>query len=275
MFIITRVLASLEARLNQPWISIWRTIYFNFRTMPFRTAIKFPVFIYGRVHLFGLNGKVCFENTPIKRGMVKIGINGDSFNLFNHSGFVQLSSANSILIFEGPCRVSLNAILRVCAGELRLGEFTRIGTDSKIICNGGKVKIGSFTGITFGCVVMNSGFHYFYDEIKHGYHNRTKNIEIGSYNWIGNRSTISGGCKTKDYSIICSNSLLNKDYTQIEGEHVLLGGIPARLLKVGMKRVFSPQCELEISKYFNQHPEHTFFQRDEIPDKPKELIKEM
>jgi len=52
MNFLKRILASLEARLNQPRLSLWRTIYFNFRTMPFCIAVKLPVFIYGRIHLF-------------------------------------------------------------------------------------------------------------------------------------------------------------------------------------------------------------------------------
>ena len=75
MNIIRRICGSLEAHLNQPKLSLWRTVYFNFRTMPFSMAIKLPVFIYGKVRLWGLNGEVSFENTFIKRGMVKIGIN--------------------------------------------------------------------------------------------------------------------------------------------------------------------------------------------------------
>lgn len=66
MNLLARVLGSLEARLNQPWLSIWRTLYFNFRTMPFKVAIKLPVFIYGRVRFFMLNGSVIFEKTKIK-----------------------------------------------------------------------------------------------------------------------------------------------------------------------------------------------------------------
>ena len=68
MNIIRRICGSLEAHLNQPKLSLWRTVYFNFRTMPFSMAIKLPVFIYGKVRLWGLNGEVSFENTFIKRG---------------------------------------------------------------------------------------------------------------------------------------------------------------------------------------------------------------
>ena len=75
MSVLSRICGSLEARINQPRLSILRTIYFNFRTLPFKQAIKLPIFIYGRVRLFGLNGEVIFENTYIKTGMVKIGKN--------------------------------------------------------------------------------------------------------------------------------------------------------------------------------------------------------
>lgn len=107
--IITRVLGSIEARMSQPWFNPLRTVYFNFRTLPFRQAIKFPVYIYGRVRFFMLNGRVRFENTPIKRGMVKIGINGDSFSLFDHTGYIQLSSLDSEIIFEGIIRKTKRA----------------------------------------------------------------------------------------------------------------------------------------------------------------------
>lgn len=41
MSLFIRALASLEARLNQPMLSLWRTVYFNFRTMLFRVVVKF------------------------------------------------------------------------------------------------------------------------------------------------------------------------------------------------------------------------------------------
>ncbi len=274
MNIISRICGSLEARLNQPRLSLWRTLYFNFRTLPFATAIKFPVFVYGKVRLFMLNGTVCFENTSIKRGMVKIGINGDSFSLFDHSGFISLASSDSKLIFEGPARIALNAKIRVIKGELRLGKFVRIGSDARVICNGGNIDIGAFTGITFGCTVMNSSFHYTYDENKHCYRNRTSPIYIGAYNWIGNQTTILGRCKTKDYTIIGTGSLLNNDYTKDSGTYPMLVGRPAKTVATGIKRVFSPNAEKEITKLFACNSEPTVY-APEIEDHPENLIIEM
>lgn len=67
MSIIHRLLASLEARLSQPRLSLWRTAYVNFRLLPFAQAIHFPIFIYGRVKLFILTGSVEIK-APIKKG---------------------------------------------------------------------------------------------------------------------------------------------------------------------------------------------------------------
>ena len=274
MNIIRKICGSLEARLNQPQLSLWRTVYFNFRTMPFSMAIKFPVFIYGKVRLFMLNGSVCFENTLIKRGMIKIGINADSFSLFDHSGFVQLGSKDSKIVFEGPCRIALNTKIRCVAGELRFGEFVRIGSDTKVVCNGGNIYIGKFTGITFACTIMNSSFHYTYDKNNHCYRNRTSSIYVGAYNWIGNQTTILGRCHTKDYSIVGSGSLLNHDYTKEEGEYPMLVGRPAKIVAVGIKRIFSPNVEKEISKLFESTQKSVIYS-DEITDYPENLIIEM
>lgn len=272
--IITRVLGSIEARMSQPWFNPLRTVYFNFRTLPFRQAIKFPVYIYGRVRFFMLNGRVRFENTPIKRGMVKIGINGDSFSLFDHTGYIQLRSLDSEIIFEGPCRIALNTKIRVTMGTLRFGEYVRIGTDTKVICNGGKISIGAFSGITFGCTIMNSSFHYTYDIQRQGYCNRTSIIELGKRNWIGNQTTILGKTKTKDDTIVGTGSLLNKDYTKYPEEYPLLGGRPAKVVREGIKRVFSPHTEMQVTSLFKDS-KASFVVSPEIFDDVTNIIIEM
>lgn len=274
MNVIRKICGSLEARLNQPRLSLWRTVYFNFRTMPFHVAVKFPVFIYGKVRLWGLNGRVCFENTSIKRGMVKIGISADSFSSFDHSGFVQLGSQDSKIVFEGPCRIALNTKIRCVAGELRFGEFVRIGSDTKMICNGCNIYIGKYTGLTFGCTVMNSSFHYTYDINKNGYRERTFSIHIGAYNWIGNQTTILGKCCTKDYTIVGTGSLLNHDYTKEDGNYPMLVGRPARVVATGIKRVFSPNVENEVNMLFKNTQEPIVY-CNEIIDCPENLIIEM
>ena len=274
MNIITRICASLEARLSQPWLNPLRTVYFCFRTMPFRTALKLPVFIYGRHRLFGLNGKVEFTGTPVTTGMVKIGINRDSFTLFDHSGFIQLGSASAKIIFEGPAVISVNAKIRVVSGTLTMGKYSRIQASSKIVCNGSYIKIGNYSGITHECVVMNSGFHHIYNVNTRSLKRATRPIVIGDYCWIGNRSSVTAGAVLKDHTIVCSNSLVNRDYSKAEGDFPLLGGAPAKVIGCGYKRIFSPQKEMQVIRWFREHPGEDTLRVEDFEDDYSQLNSE-
>ncbi len=274
MSIVSRICASLEARLNQPWVSVWRTVYFNLRTLPFKQAIKLPVFIYGRVRLFGLNGNVRFENTEIKRGMVKIGRNADSFTLNDGSGYILLGSKSSLIVFEGPASIALNSKTRVVEGELRFGKYTFIGSNVRIICNGGKIKIGDYSRIAFESVIMNSGFHHVYNSNKKSVVRATRPISIGEYSWVGNRTTVSAGAKTKSHTIVCAGSIVNKDYSIIEGENQMLGGSPAKLIGCGFHRIFSPKLEESLITYFKLHPNEDIYHIENFIDEETEIKSE-
>lgn len=266
MNIITRILGSFEARLSQPRLSFWRTVYFNFRTLPFSEAVKFPIFIYGKVRLFMLNGEVRLENTSIRRGMVRIGVNADSFSLFDHSGFVSLGSKGSKMIFEGPASISVNSKVRVVAGELRFGKYAYIGEGVRIICNGGTVHIGEYSRIAFETTIMNSSFHHMYNSNKKSITRTTRPVYIGKYCWIGNRSTLSAGTTIKDFTIVCAGSLINRDFTQMEGENQMLGGSPAKMICCGMKRIFSPKLESQVTRWFNEHPTENVYALEQLDD---------
>lgn len=269
MSLIQRFLGSLEARLSQPRISIWRTLYVNFRLLPFKDAIKLPIFIYGKVRLFILSGKVEFKSKTY-RGMIKYGKNTESFTLFDHSGFLQINP-NCVIIFEGPAEIGINSKIRLVDSNLTIGKNAFIASGVRIIGNGADIKIGDNCRIAFETVIMNSSFHYMYNTNRHGYSRCSNPIIIGSKNWIGNRSTISGGTVTKDSTIVASGSLLNRNYTKFDGDYQLLGGTPAKVITTGVKRVFSPKCHQKISEWFKNNPNERFYDTNELPDDIKDL----
>ena len=206
--------------------------------------------------------------------MIKIGVNGDSFSLFDHSGYILIATRKSSIIFNGPCRIALNSKIRCVSGKLIFGYNCRIGSNTRIICNGGNITIGDNTGIAFDCNVINSSFHYIYDSNDNAYINRSGEICIGDNNWIGNNSTIYQGSVTSDNTIVSQKSLLNKDYTEF-GEYNLIGGMPAKVLKKGLKRVFSPKVEVEISSLFSKNNEIQRLCHQEIYDDISDINVEM
>ena len=50
-----------------------KTLYFNFKYLPFKEAVKLPVFLSRHVCLKKIKGKVII-NSKIRTGMIKIGL---------------------------------------------------------------------------------------------------------------------------------------------------------------------------------------------------------
>ena len=51
-------------------LNLFRTIYFNFRVLPIRQALKFPFHFYGKVSFVNLSGKFEIVSDEIKFGMI-------------------------------------------------------------------------------------------------------------------------------------------------------------------------------------------------------------
>lgn len=255
MSIISRICGSLEARLSQPWVSLWRTVWFNFRTLPFKQAIKLPIYIYGGVKIFQLQGNIAILH-PIRKGLIKIGNNTGSFTCKDGSGFVQIVD-DSKIIFEGPCEIGANSKVRVVGGTLTIGKNVYISSNVRIICNGADMTIGEGCRIAFETLLMNSGFHFVEDLETGMVSYPSRPITLGSFNWVGNRSTISAGARTKPYTIICSGSLIGKDYTATDGDNQMLGGSPAKVIKTGIRRIFNPETDAKLFEWFKNHPDQS------------------
>ena len=138
------------------------------------------------------------------------------------------------------------------------GAILEIGTHFKIMdmCNIGcfqNISIGAQSWIVHRCQVFDTNFHYIAD-FAHGIVRRWAHpIIIGSYCWICNSSTITGGARIPDKTIVASNSLVNKDMSQIPEESII-GGVPAKLLSSGYRKIENKRFEMEVSHFFETHP---------------------
>lgn len=247
---INRSFGFIERKLSVNRINWFYTLYFNFRTLPFNIACKLPVYIYGKIELVSLNGSVSFDCIPVK-GMVKIGRHRDYYTPPTKT-VVKISKLGQI-VFRGYCSISQGTIINITDGCLTFGDRVWIGQSVLLDCNN-SIQLGEGTGITYGCKLSDSNHHYIIDE--DGNIPRIKGlIEIGRYNWIGNNTLITKGCKTTDYTICTHGSLLNKNYPQKydSDKSMLLAGTPAKLLKVGCERIFPGKLENEIIDFFKTH----------------------
>ena len=110
----------------------------------------------------------------------------------------------------------------ICVDSITLGNYCRIGFESQII----DTNSHQMTSIVTGEIFPISG-----------------KISLGNYNFIGNRVSVMPHAITSDFCTIASNSLCNKNYTSL-GENVLIGGIPCKLLQIGVRRDWENETQL-------------------------------
>lgn len=239
------------------WFNPFYTLYFNLIFLPLKQAIRFPVFIYGWPKLYAQMGSIeCIgECYP---GMVRLNL--------SFPGGPQYSTGNSELtiwgkiIFRGRCLIgSGNKI--VIGGVLDLGKYTRIMNFVNITAYS-NVQIGDCSWIVHRSQVLDSNYHYIAD-FRHNVVKRLAHpIKIGKYCWVCNSTTITGGTVIPDKIIVASNSLVNKNLSEIPEESIV-GGIPAKLVATGFRRIDSVRFEKTVSDFFMCHPdEETYL----IPD---------
>lgn len=53
---------------------------------------------------------------------------------------------------------------------------------------------------------------------------------------------------------MCEGSYVDKDFTILPEENQLIGGRPAKMIKCGVRRVFSWENESKILDYFKKNP---------------------
>lgn len=257
MFVyLYKIIKKLKAKIGVFMAINWlRTIYFNFKMLPYKQAKKLPFILYGKVTFTSLQGRVNIS-VPAKFGMVRIGENLEIIRRnfkrteLRIDGFFYIngnfSTGNDIVI----C-ITKDAILEV-------GEGTYLGANTKIICTR-KVSIGKFFRFGYESQISDSNYHYIVDKDSGKIQRLDEDIIIGDYTWVGNRTSIMKGTKTPKYLIVASNSLLNRDYSLTVEENSVLGGIPAKVLKKGVSRVYDAKIESDLNEYFRNNPDQEFY----------------
>ncbi len=246
---LKKIISKILYRKNKQRINVLKTLYFNLTFLSFKKAIKFPIYIYGKCHIHNCLADISFTS-PIKKGMVKIGIS-DPIRSYNNITFLYLNGdiefGNNVTIRRGTnLQVVNNA-------TLRLENNTFIGDNNTIICYN-EINIKQNSRLGNNTTIMDTDFHYIINLDNMNIKPLMSPITIEENNWIGAFCTIKKGTKTPKGTILVGPySTLCKDYTQIIPEYSLIGGSPAKLIRQGYRRVFNEKTEKMITKFFNNH----------------------
>lgn len=112
-----------------------------------------------------------------------------------------------------------------------------IGEDSllrgvAIICREGcGVRIGSDVLISTEVSIRTSDSHSIFDRSTGDRENPGKPVTIGDHVWVAQDVSIGKGVSIPNDCVIAARSFVTKSF---EEEHILIGGMPARVLKTGV-----------------------------------------
>jgi acetyltransferase-like isoleucine patch superfamily enzyme len=209
----------------------YKTLYFNFKMFPFAVAKKLPVYVYEWVKFTNLSGEIVID-APIKRGMIGV---GQQFEKLTRSRGVSEISIIGKLVIKGHVHIGKDVAIYVGDNAYcEFGHMACLGSNVKIICTE-SIILGTWARIGYESQLVDTNSHQMYDTLTNQQYSKTGKIRIGDFNSISNRVTFMPNSLTPEYCVVASNSLCNKDYSSL-GSYILIGGIPAKLIKENFSR---------------------------------------
>jgi acetyltransferase-like isoleucine patch superfamily enzyme len=230
--------------LSVNWV---KTLYFNFKMFPFEIAKKLPVFFYGKVKFSGLSGEIVID-APIRRGMIGF---GQPYEMTTQSKGISEITLWGKFVFKGHVQFGKDYFIYIGANAYcEFGHMASLASNGKVICME-KIILGNYARLGSESQIIDTNFHQMINTVTGEKWPISSSITIGDYNYIGNRVSIMQNTKTPAFFTIASNTLCNKDYTDL-GKNVLIGGFPAKLVKENISRDWEGEKDMmESSLIFN------------------------
>lgn len=204
------------------------TLYVNFRCLPFKTAIKLPIFVGYRTRIDKLRGKITFGCVPTTF-LVRIGWGGTEGREAGRRNYLHLNDDASIH-FHGKCTMSSGVSLILDLGRLEIGRNFFCNKNCAISCND-HIVIGDDALFGWNIELLDSDNH----RVTHPNKPESRNhgpILIGNHVWVAAFSHILKNSAIPDGSIVAYHSVVTKRF---EGEKLLLGGCPAKVIEEGIE----------------------------------------
>ena len=219
-------------------INWYATLRINFKAFAFKEALLLPIIVYRGFKIMQFKGKIALNTKP-HFGLVGF---GQSYEIFKRKRNCGEAVINGLLEINGKVQFGLDTKLYVKdEAILKLGHINSFASRTEIICFK-SISIGNWVQFGNDCLITDTNFHELKDLSTQTKLPMNKEISIGFYNFIGARSTIKGNTTTPNNCLVGTNSLLNKNYFSL-GENIILGGIPAKLIKENIVRDWETEKE--------------------------------
>ena len=196
-----------------------KTIWFNFKCFPIKTAFKFPVLFLSKSTV-NIGGNCRINSDKISFGMIKI---GQDFKTNRPNSGVHINlKRGGIMEFNGTSSIGHNSCIEVGEkGLLNIGNNV-IMSYGGVIYAYHYVRIGNNCRIGWDTVIMDTAFH----ALKLSDGRKTKGyapVIIGNNVWIPSFCKVMAGAVVPDFIIFGSGSYISKDFSDIPPKSLLAG----------------------------------------------------
>ena len=200
-----------------------KTIYLNFKLLPFVDAVKLPIWVNYNTKMKILGGQT-FVKGKISPFMIRIGFHECSECNSNDTTLLQIRGK---LVFEGEAHIGRGSKILVYKDAiLELGDNFAISASSTISCRK-HMKFGKDIQFSWDCLVMDSDTHAIMDEQGNRI-NPNKEIIFDDKVWIGNGCMIQKGTHVPNNCVIGARSVVAGSKFD---DHTIIVGNPAKSVK--------------------------------------------
>ena len=201
------------------WRDFPKSVYFNYRCLPFAQAKKLPLRVRYDTKFGILDKKSIYINGDCKRNMITLGYRGGKF-VSAHRGYIGISGGK--MIFNGTCNFGEGFGIAVEGGTLVFGENFYANRNSMIECQE-KISFGNDVLLGWNVSIRDTDGHSvngkpFQEEIR-----------VKNHVWIASDVTVLKGSVISEGSVVACKSTVCG--LKMQENQCLAVGTPAKIIK--------------------------------------------
>ena len=229
--------------------SLWNTILLNFRVLPFRQAIRLPIYVGPNLDCEGLRrGCIRIDAPEIRRKMILLGASRASmFSRREQWTHLRFGSGAVLVLGDGVQVHQGVSIVLPYSGTLVLGAGSLVNQRSFLYATK-NITLGRNCRVGWDVQIMDSDAHFVYREKDNSVANFCSPVVFGNNVWIASRCTVRKGARLPPYSILSGSSLLTKDFSDVTTRGNVFAGSPAKLLASGFFRILDGRLENRLKE---------------------------
>lgn len=209
-----------------------KSIYLNFKALPFSQAIHLPLFVSHNTIIDGCaKGTIIIDSEKLSFAMVSIGIFERSAGLISPTSSYFGVDAKSTICFKGKFAMCKGGCLKVSGGgKMECGDKVTFNTHSKVLCTH-NIHIGNNVRLGWDTMLKDGDGHAICDENGTVF-NGNRPIFIGNDVWVGAEVALLKGAAIADGSVVGFRAMVTKRFEQ---PNVIVAGSPAKIVKENIK----------------------------------------